>query len=161
MTGPREKEGGPAEPLVEDGRGHDGRDDARENGLEFELGLPVEDLRGEQGGSQGSVENGADATGGARQDQDAAFPGLELKEGGQKGAKAGADLGYGSLFPGGAAAADGDGRGDDFDKGDALADIAAPGVEGFDHGVGAMALRLRSDEKNYDSGNQAAQGRND
>ena len=104
------------------------------------------------------MEDGADAAGRSSQDQDTTVPGLELQEAGQKGAKTGADLGYGPLFPRGAAAADGDGRGQDFDKGDAFSDIAALGVERLDHGVGAVAFRFRSDEKNQDPGDQPPHG---
>ena len=103
--------------------------------------LTVEDLRGEQGGAQGGVEDGADAAGRPGQDQDAAVLGLELEKAGQEGAKTGADLGDGALFAGGAAAADGDGGDHDLDRGDPVADVAAPGVEGLDHGVGAVAFR--------------------
>ena len=117
----------------------------RENGLEFELGLPVEDLRGEEGGSQGGVEDGPDAAGCAGQDQDAAVSGFKLQEAGQKRAKTGTDLGDWPFFPRGAAAADGEGRGQDFDKRDALSDEATLGVEGLDHGVGSVPFRFRGD----------------
>ena len=73
-----EEDGRPAKKLVEDGVGHDGGDDAGQDGLEFEFRFPVKHLRGEQGRPQGRMEDGSDAPGGAGQHQDAPLPGREF-----------------------------------------------------------------------------------
>ena len=161
IHGAGEEQGGVPGVLVEDGGGHDGGDDAGHDGFGLEFRAAVEDFRGEQGGAEGGVEDGADAAGGPGQDQDAAHLGLELEKARQDGPEARADLGDGALFTGGAAATDGDGGDHDFDQGDPAADVALPVVEGLDHGVGPLAAGLRRQQHDDDPHRQAAQGRDD
>ena len=72
-----------------------------------------------------------------------------------------ADLGDGTFFTGGAAAADGDGRGHDLYQGDPLANQAALSMKGLDHGIGAVPFGFWGDGIDQHPRYQAAQGRND
>ena len=157
VTRSREKEGGPSGVLVKDRRGHDGGHDTGHDGLKFKLGFPVQDLRREQGGAQGSVEDGADAPGRAGQHQDAPIPDPQVHQGGRIEASPAPIWAMGPSA-GGTAAADGEGRSQDLDRGHPLANEAAGVVEGFDHGIGAMPFRLRGQEKDQEAGGQTTQG---
>ena len=146
--------------MIEDGRGHDGGDDAGQDGLEFELRFPVEHLRGEERRPQGRVKDGPDAAGGSGQHQDAPVPGFELQNGGQERPETRADLGNGTFFAGGTAAADGNGGSQNLHQRHPFANIAALAVKGLDHGIGAVALGFRRDEKDQEPRDQTTQGRN-
>ena len=81
----------------------------------------------------------------------------EAQQRGQQRAEAGADLGDRPFAAAGAAGADGQGAGDQFDERHARADLALAVVIGGDGRVGAVALRLGSEAEDEVAAQQAAQ----
>ena len=142
-----------------DREGHDGREDARDDGLEFEGLLAVEHFRREKGGPERGLEDGADPSRRPGKEHRAALPVVHLQDRRQERPEARADLGNGALLSRRSSRAYGDSRRYGLDYRHPPADDALLPVEAVDHGVGAVPLGLRREVEDDQPGDEAADGR--
>ena len=134
------------------------RDEAGQQRGRVEV-VAVEDLRGQDGPTQGGAEDGPDARPDSRRHGDPAVSGFEIEDAGQERSEPGADLARRALSTAGATRSDGQGRRHDLDDHGTEPHATRIVVHRGDGGVGAVSLRLRSDAKDQDRAEQRTEPR--
>ncbi len=141
-----------------DHKGDDGREDTGNDGLEFEVLLPIEDFRSEKCAAERGLEDSADPSGRPGKEHGAPLPVAHFQSRGEDGAEARAYLGDRPFLSRRSTRSDRDGGGDGLDHRHPFPDDALLPVEAVDHGVRPVPLSLGGKGEDQQTGDEPAKG---